>query len=226
MILSVGTFSLHLEKEPNSAAWQLREQNQNWDLLTSLAESFYPQVQEISLKIVFEHGFTPDTTDALRAYALRPLNPVPLPYLTKFEEIDWSQSYQTEQLKAIVLAGMRSDSSVRLLETILLNSRSDMRDGPLYAASAHSDSTIIQAVVGIAQRLCGQPIDGTGDLSAIGFCIRRWLKENLITIQDLTRQIASESDSPSEAINKRKFLNSVICNAWRELPFPGIETGH
>lgn len=136
--------------------------------LTSIADIGYPKVAELCLDFIFEwgHGFS-EYRDALSAYARRPLMHPPSDYYEKFEQVDWTRSFQTHHLFAIVLAGSPHEKDKAQLRGILRTVAEDFRCGPIIAASGFDDAEFVQDIATIAVGLRPGDAHATGEIHSV-----------------------------------------------------------
>ena len=196
-----GTFRLSLAKR-DEFFWELEQQTELGNLLRTLAPLKLPEVAHCALDIIFQLGHSsPDTDDALEAYAISPLPNPPQKYLDLFHSPDCSPDYQTYSLYAIVLAGSKKEEDIELLLQMLSRSRQGMNDAVLCAASASDDPRIVAKVAELSM------IVDDHHIYTFMFCFGRWLKREVVTLQSLYEMLKAVRSNR----NPKRLLEQTIC---------------
>lgn len=214
-VWSIAPFVLHLDCDGES--YTLREQADNGDLLYSLAQAGCDGVGECALHIICKCGFAAtDIYDALAAYSEAPLAEPGQEYLRAFHDVDWSQTFQTAQLLAILLSGEGDAPNRALLPKILHTVAEDFRDGPLYAASSVYDERYVCKFAELAMTSHGGPHEADG--LALGF--RRWLRREQVTEDAVYKRLKEHERPNREYWSAERFMNLIACPRFESIPYP------
>ena len=213
----LGKFKITLTEE--NGWWELETQTFEHDLLTSIVDLYYPDLSQYILDIIFERVSFADWRDAMRAYAIKPLQPAPPDYLALCRETDWG-STSDKVHRAIVLAESKDESDRKYLLEILENSREDIRDGALWAASSICDLRFVNSLAKIAMSVDEPTSFSTGELRIHTFAFNRWRQLGFLTTKEIEDTLRKYENNDNCYMRVERMMNYIECPFWSHLPYP------
>lgn len=223
---SLGELLLTLDHDGD--CYWICEQNEEGDMLSTLATLAYPWVAEVALDILLTEFVRDDVRfnsidhyDALCAYSARPLPSIP----EKFRDLLADEAWKSDQYRnviAITLSGSPDEADRSLLLRMLKEFRSDCRDGPLWAANSFNEMRFVEAMADVAMSTSEGNMASYGERRPICVAFRRWLSRGVIGWTQLVEMLhARELSDPSEGMPAKRLLNWINAEHWPWLPYDG-----
>jgi hypothetical protein len=207
--LELGSISLSVKKGDDEMVY-LEPQTPDERILSTLVHIYPEPVARLALDLVFGHWFqAADLHDAMNAYVSRPLANPPEEYV----QVCWNHDFSltdVRQLSAIILAGSKDPRATTFLLSILDKANSDVRDGPLYAASASKDYHVVCKVAQLAMESSANDAENRLFVK----CFKRWLKNDVVSEDELNEILQKFERSHPQFLKARDLLSAVDLTRW------------